>query len=358
MEDLWEKEMYGGTASSGFIQAMMAKESKNPDVHSAFNTRIEKHNAKISKKQAKGDKRVRKGKLTKNYVNEHKFQSMEEWDIDRMSKATHDLIRHKELTVEQAIKAFYAWLLAEAKQHEPLRDTEIVPPINYRGTYDITPKFDQWKEEAKVVVKEEKKEEKEEVPEGIIPLSKANELVQQLLIENPQLTEKGKVIRDKLFKSIRYYVLHDKPIKQDKKGHNYALRQWTSSNHKDEMFKEDSWLNLYESGIYKNGKWQKTAEQLAREEEYRQEGERKQREKEERESAKRKVEEKGGKWSNLIKLINKYEDEGDYRKMTDAEKRTFVKEWKKYQDSDEEEDEDVPYLPPHLQKLSTSLRFQ
>lgn len=157
--------MEGGTASSGFIQAMMAKESKNPALHEAFNARIAKHNEKISEKQALGDKRVRKGQLTKDYINNHKFQSVDEWDINRMSKATKNLMRQKELSVPQAIKAFYAWLIAEAKQHIPKSgQSESGAPINYRGTFDIEPKFDEWKKDKKVVIKEEK-EEPEEEPE-------------------------------------------------------------------------------------------------------------------------------------------------------------------------------------------------
>jgi hypothetical protein len=170
MEDLWEKEMYGGTASSGFIQAMMAKESGNDKVHAKFEGKIAKHNEKISKKQAKGDKRVRKGELTKEYINDHKFQSMDTWDIDRMSKATKNLISHKELTVAQAVKAFYAWLLKEAKQHDPLTGEEDGKPVNYRGTFDIEPKFDEWKTAKKVVVKEPKQKPKPKAEEKPKPV--------------------------------------------------------------------------------------------------------------------------------------------------------------------------------------------
>ena len=261
MEDLWEKEMYGGTASSGFIQAMMAKESKNPNVHSAFNKRIATHNEKISNKQVKGDKRVRKGELTKDYVNDHKFQSMDTWDIDRMSKATKNLIRNKELTVAQAVKAFYAWLLTEAKQHEPKTGEDNGKIVNYRGAFDIEPKFDQWKEAKKVVVKEPKKPKEEPKPKPV-PVPSAD--------------------------------------------------------------------------------W---AEERDREKE------------KERRTAIEKAEADKSKYGDLHRLIVKYNTYDSYMKMTDTEKRKFVKDYKQYQDDEDVEDY-LPYLSVNLDKLTHSLRFQ
>ena len=179
--------MEGGTASSGFIQAMMAKESKNPELHKAFKARIAKHNEDISGKQAVGDKRVRKGKLTQEYINNHKFQSVDEWDIDRMSKATHDLMQKKELTVPQAIKAFYAWLIAEAKPHKPRTGEDNGKIVNYVGTFDIEPKFDEWKEGQKIVIKEEPEhKEREEPKEPKEPKEKKKRLPE---VEEPKKKE-------------------------------------------------------------------------------------------------------------------------------------------------------------------------
>lgn len=152
---LAEWGLEGGTASSGFIQAMMAKESKNPAVKERFEGRISGHNDKIAKKQEKGDKRVREGKLTLEHINDAKFHKMGAFDINHMTKATKNLMTHKkQLTVKEATKQFYDFLLKNAPQHQPKTGED---GTNYRGTHDIPGMFQKWKEDHKVEIKEEAK---------------------------------------------------------------------------------------------------------------------------------------------------------------------------------------------------------
>lgn len=166
MEALWEKEMSGGTASSGFIQAMMGRESENPAVQAKFQRRVDERNAKVAPKRARGDKRVKDGLLSTDFLNEQKFRKSPEllepegFDINRMSKATHDLMRHKKLlTVEEAIKRFYDFLKEHAPQHDPLNNRPDKPLINYRGAYDIPGMFDRFTEEEGVEVEDEADED-------------------------------------------------------------------------------------------------------------------------------------------------------------------------------------------------------
>jgi hypothetical protein len=163
MEALWEKEMSGGTQNSGFIQAMMGRESTNPEVQAKFQNRVDKRNANVAPKRARGDKRVKDGELSIDFLNDQKFQSStitDGFDINRMSKTTHDLLRHKKLlTVEEAIKRFYDFLKKHAPQHQPLNNRPDKPLINYRGAYDIPGMFDRFTEEEEVEVKDEKDED-------------------------------------------------------------------------------------------------------------------------------------------------------------------------------------------------------
>jgi hypothetical protein len=163
MEALWEAEMSGGTQQSGFIQAMMGRESKNPAVQAKFQQRIDERNAKVAPKRARGDKRVKDGELSKEFLNEQKFQSStitDGFDINEMSKTTHDLLRHKKLlTVDEAIKRFYDFLKKHAPQHKPLTNRPEKPLINYRGAYDIPGMFDRFTEEEGVKVEDEKDED-------------------------------------------------------------------------------------------------------------------------------------------------------------------------------------------------------
>lgn len=159
--DAWEAEMkmLGGTAQSGFIQAMMGRESENPAVQAKFQQRVDERNAKVAPKRARGDKRVKDGALSTEFLNEQKFRSStihDGFDINEMSKATRDLMRHKKLlTVDEAIKRFYDFLKKHAPQHEPLNNRPDKPLINYRGAYDIPGMFDRFTEEEGVEVEDE-----------------------------------------------------------------------------------------------------------------------------------------------------------------------------------------------------------
>jgi hypothetical protein len=106
---------------------------------------------------------VKDGELTKDFLNDQKFQSStitDGFDINRMSKTTHDLLRHKKLlTVDEAIKRFYDFLKKHAPQHQPLNNRPDKPLINYRGAYDIPGMFDRWEEEEGVEVEDEKDED-------------------------------------------------------------------------------------------------------------------------------------------------------------------------------------------------------
>lgn len=171
------EHLYGGTAQSGFIQAMMGRESNNPEVQAKFQDKIDEHNERNAIRKAKGDKRVTKGTVSKEYLNSQKFKRSDEYrsrkkaegsttrhggfDINEMTKATHDLMRHKKLlTVDEAIKMFYDFLKKYAPQHEPKTDRDKVTNalINYRGAYDIPGMFDRFTEEEQVKVEDEKDE--------------------------------------------------------------------------------------------------------------------------------------------------------------------------------------------------------
>ena len=157
-------KMLGGTQQSGFIQAMMGRESENPAVQAKFQRRVDERNAKVAPKRARGDKRVKDGALSTEFLNTQKFKSStihDGFDINEMSKATHDLMRHKKiLTVEEAIKRFYDFLKKHAPQHQPLTyRPKDEPLINYRGAYDIPGMFDRFTEEENVEVEDEKDED-------------------------------------------------------------------------------------------------------------------------------------------------------------------------------------------------------
>jgi hypothetical protein len=230
MEALWKKEMSGGTAKSGFIQAMMGRESENPAVQAKFQDRVDERNAKVAPKRARGDKRVKDGELTKEFLNTQKFQSRPEllepegFDINRMSKATHDLMRHKKLlTVEEAIKRFYDFLKKHAPQHEPLNNRPDKPLINYRGAYDIANMFDRFTEEEGVEVEDEADEDdgKYDEPEP----EKYKELADLIRQSNEDRVGKNFTEKDneRMVHLFRYYKLDDD---------EYDLPEMTSTTQK------------------------------------------------------------------------------------------------------------------------------
>jgi hypothetical protein len=216
--DAWEAEMkmLGGTQQSGFIQAMMGRESENPAVQAKFQQRVDERNAKVAPKRARGDRRVKDGALSTEFLNTQKFKSStihDGFDINEMSKATHDLMRHKKiLTVEEAIKRFYDFLKKHAPQHQPLNNLpkeDDTPLINYRGAYDIPGMFDRFTEEEEVEVEDEKDEDdgKYDDPDP----GKYKELFD--LIRQSNDDRQGKNFTDKenarMVHLLRYYNLDD-----------------------------------------------------------------------------------------------------------------------------------------------------
>jgi hypothetical protein len=149
------KESEGGTKASGFIRAMMAKDSTNQDVHNKFYFNIVDANERRGEKRAKGDKRVKDHELDPDKINEAKFGDSEFKPQD-MSKATTNLLKtRRRITKKQAIKNFYKYVLENAKLHDP----QYANGTNYRGTYDIDDLFDRWKEDNAVDIEAYEKED-------------------------------------------------------------------------------------------------------------------------------------------------------------------------------------------------------
>ena len=156
-----DTDRVGGNKASGFIRAMMAKDSQNPAVKEAYNSKLEKQNEKRDKKREKGDKRVKEGDLKSDDINKKKFKTIDEegFNVQRMSKSTHNLLNTKKiLTADEAIQQFYDFLIANAPQHQPLEQDG----INYRKTFDIEGQFKKWKESQGVEIREARKRKREE----------------------------------------------------------------------------------------------------------------------------------------------------------------------------------------------------
>lgn len=149
------KETEGGNKASGYIRALMAKDSTNQDVHNKFYFNIVDANERRGEKRAKGDKRVKDHELDPDKINEAKFGDSEFKPQD-MSKATTNLLKtRRRITKKQAIKNFYKYVLENAKLHDP----QYADGANYRGTYDIDDLFDKWKEDNAVDIEAYEKED-------------------------------------------------------------------------------------------------------------------------------------------------------------------------------------------------------
>lgn len=120
LDDLMKDEEIGGNKASGFIRAMMAKDTGN--------TKSEVWNAMTAKE--------------KREANKKKFDGNDKMDVRALTKTTHDLLdTQKTLTRNEAIKRFYDYVKANAPQHEPHR----VGDTNYVGTYDLDDLYERWK---------------------------------------------------------------------------------------------------------------------------------------------------------------------------------------------------------------------
>jgi hypothetical protein len=131
-----ELKKEGGNQSAGFIRAMMARDSANPDERKEFDRVAPQTNA-------------------------DKFANLDRagFKIQEMSKTTHDVARKKKaLTRNQAIKRFYDYVIANAPQHQPLSEGN----TNYRLTYDLDNMFDRWRQTEGVEVREGRRQRRAE----------------------------------------------------------------------------------------------------------------------------------------------------------------------------------------------------
>ena len=150
----WE-EMRGGNKASGFIQAMMARKSKNKDVQNHYKGQVEQMNGR------------RRKPITTKELNRQKFQDFdaEGFRMKKMSKTTHDVANRAPPSKKPA-EAFYEYV----KQHAPA----VRPPVikndrgqvitNYRGTYDLDNMYSAWKS-GRAPITESPSSQVAEVPE-------------------------------------------------------------------------------------------------------------------------------------------------------------------------------------------------
>jgi hypothetical protein len=121
-----------------------------------------------------------------------------------------------------------------------------------------------------------------ELPEGILPIDKTNELIKKHMIDNPltldysPLTPSGKKMLTKLYESIRFHVQHDENVRQlPLKMSHYGymdLSSWARNNYRDELRQDDNWLLMYQYGDW-NGRWR-----MLSDDEQRKRGEKKEKE--------------------------------------------------------------------------------
>lgn len=136
--------MSGGNQASGFIKAMMARDSASPE-EKAEHDRTKQPNAE-------------------------KFEGLDRrgFKLQEMSKTTHDLARKKKaLTRNEAIKRFYDYVIANAPQHQPTSSAN--PKRNYREAYDLDNMFDRWREEQGVEIREQRRQRRE-AREEVFPI--------------------------------------------------------------------------------------------------------------------------------------------------------------------------------------------
>lgn len=128
IEDDKKQKGKGGNKSSGFIRAMMARDRASMDEKAKFKE-----------------------------INKKKFASLDRdgFDVKEMTKATHNLTDTKTtLTKNDAIKSFYAFVKANAPQHQPTH----AHGTNYVGTYDLDGMYDKWVAQQKQQFEEAKQE--------------------------------------------------------------------------------------------------------------------------------------------------------------------------------------------------------
>lgn len=158
----------GGNQASGFIRAMMGRESTNPEVQEDWANDVVRPRGQV-KRYKQG---ARRGQIierrAQSQSNADKFRGLnrEGFKIQEMSKTTHDLARKKKaLTRNQAIKRFYDYVIANAPQHQPTH----VGDTNYLKTYDLDRMYDQWVDLEGLVVRGDRQRRRAQEIEEVIP---------------------------------------------------------------------------------------------------------------------------------------------------------------------------------------------
>lgn len=156
LDDLYG-DIYGGNQSAGYIRALMARDSQNPNVQEKW--------------EANQVKNPRPEDLSPTEGNKKKFGKVKDVKVVKLSKMTHNLLdTRKEITNNQAIKSFYQYVKEHAVAHNPSREIRNGRRINYVGTYDLNDLYERWKQQQGVEVKAERqKQRQEEVVEEELP---------------------------------------------------------------------------------------------------------------------------------------------------------------------------------------------
>lgn len=137
----------GGNRSAGFIRALMARDSQNPDVRAKW--------------EANEVKNPRAENVSSTQANRKKFEGVNAVKVEKLSKTTHNLLdTRKSMTRNQAIKSFYQYVKDNASAHEPSRANG----VNFVGTYDLDNLYDQWKASQGGEVRAERAQRRQQGP--------------------------------------------------------------------------------------------------------------------------------------------------------------------------------------------------
>jgi hypothetical protein len=151
LDDLYS-DMYGGNQSAGYIRALMARDSQNPDVQEKW--------------EANEVKNKRPEEMSSTEANKKKFGKVKEVKVKEMTKTTHDLLDTRlDMTRNEAIKRFYRYVRQHATQHDPRREVRRGRKINYVGTYDLENLYERWIEEEREAVRGQRRQRRAEAPE-------------------------------------------------------------------------------------------------------------------------------------------------------------------------------------------------
>jgi hypothetical protein len=139
--------IYGGNQSAGYIRALMARDSQNPNVQEKW--------------EANQVKNPRPEDMSSTEANKKKFGKVKDVKVQKLSKTTHDLVdTRKDMTRNEAIKRFYQYVKDNAPAHEPPR----ADGVNYVGTYDLNDLYDRWRRGQGVEVRAERQQRRAGAP--------------------------------------------------------------------------------------------------------------------------------------------------------------------------------------------------